>query len=100
MILLPFLLGADEGPILNIMFSQPESNGSCMELRLPFKKAIPKHVETGEKLCPNQLKEKQKILCYYEHHKSHYEAIILKITGKRKQKGFSYLFSFFKKSIL
>lgn len=83
--LFEIFVGDDEGPLLTIIYTVEESNGSCKRLCLPFSTLAPKDPDTGE-LLSAKLKENTRTLCLYPHNNTYYEAMILKVGRKKKQR--------------
>ena len=61
---------------------EPEADGSFMKKTLPFAKLKPKSLLTGVEL--EKVHVDEKILCLYPLKNTYYEAIVKKVSKKRK----------------
>uniref|UniRef100_A0A7M5WW50 Uncharacterized protein n=1 Tax=Clytia hemisphaerica TaxID=252671 RepID=A0A7M5WW50_9CNID len=78
-------IGADNGPLLTILFTVEEANGNCLTMVLPYGTLCPKDIVTGELLESSKLKTSMKVLCLYPHDKLYYPAVLRKIGGRKRK---------------
>ncbi|XP_066912431.1 nucleolar protein 58-like [Clytia hemisphaerica] len=75
----------DDGPLLEIRFTEEESNGKRMKLTQSFAVLKPKDIDTGKEKSIQELEELKKYAFFYTHHKAYYPAVLLEIKRQKRR---------------